>query len=160
MNLWYSFHFFLQSCHSLHLFFFYYSSHFLHMSDRLVLLTLSLHCPSGWILAFWNKIIYFNLLFLLVAFFRRWWPFPLVFRRTSFSINTRLSLVLCNCYTSFCILFDWISVAFLGICFIIFTFEMISFVLNGFGELCPIYFVDSVRCCIILVVIGNLERLF
>ena len=33
-----------------------------------------------------EEIIYFNLLFLLVGLFSRWWYFPFVFRRTSFSL--------------------------------------------------------------------------
>ena len=69
-------------------------------------------------------------------------------------------MVICDLYTSFCLLLNWISLAFLGICLIIFTSYMISFVLNGFGELCPICFVDSVRCSILLVDFGNLEILF
>ena len=112
-----------------------------------------------------EEIIYFNLLFLLVGFFRRWWPFPFVFRRTSVWLKTRFCLVICDFYTSFCLLlFDWISVAFLRIscnqlnwikCFIIVTSEMISFILNCFPD---IFY--SVRCSILLVVFGNLERLF
>ena len=62
-----------------------------------------------------EEIIYFNLLFLLVGFFRRWWYIPFVFRRTSFLLKTIFSLVICDFYTSFCLLFDWISVAFLWI---------------------------------------------
>ena len=38
--------------------------------------------------------------------------------------------------------------------------EMISFILKCFGHFCPIRFVDSVRCSVLLVVSGNLERLF
>ena len=75
-------------------------------------------------------------------------------------MRTRLSLVLCHFYTYFSLLLNWISVAFLGICLIIFTSEIISFVINGFGELCPICFIHSVRCSIVLVVFGNLEILF
>ena len=108
-------------------------------------------------------------MFLLVGFFRKWWYFPFVFRITSFSIKTRLSLVLCNFYTSFCLLFDWISVAFLRFscnrlnwikCFIIFTSEIICFILNSFPHLCAISLFNSVRCSIRLVVCGHLERLF
>ena len=109
-------------------------------------------CNPFTVTTIWN-----DLLFLVVGFFRRWWYFTFVFR-TSFSIKTILSLLLSHFYTYFCLLFNWISVVFLGICFIIFTSEMISFVLNGFGELCSICFVYSVRCSILLVVFGNLER--
>ena len=70
MNLWFSFHFFLQSCHSLDVFFFYDCCWFIQMSDTLVLLIYipSLSLPSGRILAFWKKS--YNLIycfFLLVS---------------------------------------------------------------------------------------------
>ena len=86
-----------------------------------------------------QKIVYLNLLFRLVGFFRRWWPFPLVFRRTSFPLKTKFCLVICHflsaAWLDFCSFLriscnqlNWIK------CFIIITSEMISFVLNGFPD--------------------------
>ena len=74
-------------------------------------------------------------MFLLVGLFSRWWHFPFVLRRTSFSLKTKFSLVISDFYSSFCLLFDWIPVAFLSIC------------CNRLNLINIFHFWDDIFCC-------------
>ena len=99
-----------------------------------------------------EEIINFNFLFLLVGCYRKWWAFPFVFRRTSF----------CR-HLSVCCL--------IGFLLPFFEFPVTGSIESNVSSLSLLrwyllfstvflIFFHSVRCSILLVVFGHLERLF
>ena len=118
------------------------------------------------ILAFWKKSSILIMCFFLLVYsaddgiFLLFWG-ELLFRSKLDSLWLFLIFTLLSVCCLIGFLLPFLQFAVTGsIESIFFTSEMTSFVVNRFGDLCPISLIDCLRCSIILVIFGHLERLF